>query len=411
MSDATVVLFFDNHGAVAGVFTVVGLVVLVIVTALVTNAVRRRRAQKFDQDVAEAAREAAAAAHASPPDFHDFDDEDYVYGNSSGSNGGMTYTDTTHNTNMTRQTSMTHGSFNQPPMQPSGPFESYGMAELPVAGAGLGVGAAYPGVVGGADLWNANANTAGVGAAGLNRSRSTTTPYNAFAGPPVGGYEPTPPPMPVAHPANADPFHDAAGIPVGGVYNPMPQPQPYASDGIKEAGILTAAGLGGAAGAAAVTTARDQGSVHSRTRSKSGKSIGNGSGSGSGNGTSQGSPTAVSEHDESSTYNPYEYSAYPPAKYQPPSYPQQPLPMALQPSVAPQQQSQQQKGVGARPLSTATSLGGEDPYAAYTSASPSHDQFSANHSDHNEEDEDEESDEDDDDYRYGRRRVLKVANE
>ncbi|KAI0083829.1 hypothetical protein BDY19DRAFT_998223 [Irpex rosettiformis] len=231
------------------------------------------------------------------------------------------------------------------------------MASLPVAGVDLGVGAAYPGVVGGVDSWNA----AGIGAAGLNRSRSTTTPYNAFTGPPGGGYEPMPPPMPVAHSVNADLLHDAAGIPVSGVYSPMPQPQPYVPDGVKEDGILTAAGLGGAAGAAAVTTARDQGSVHSRTRGKSGKPSGNRSGSG--NGMSQGSSTASSEQDKSSMYNLYEYSAYPPA------------------NVAHQRQSQQQKGVGARPLSTMTSLGGEDP-------------------DHNEEDEDE-SDKDDNNYRMG----------
>ncbi|KAI0083725.1 hypothetical protein BDY19DRAFT_1030339 [Irpex rosettiformis] len=160
------------------------------------------------------------------------------------------------------------------------------------------------------------------------------TPYDAFAGPPGGGYEPTPPPMSVAHPANVDPFHDAAGIPVVGYTIPCLQPQSYVSDGVKEA-----------------------------------------------------------------------------AKYQPPSqsYSQQPPSMALQPSVVPQQQSQQQKGVGARLLSTAMSLGGEDPYAAYTSALPSHDQFSANHSDLYEEDEDEdEESDDDDDYRYGRRRVLEV---
>lgn len=228
-------------------FTVVGLVVLVIATALVTNAIRRRRAQKFDRDVAEAAREAAAAAHASPPDFHGFDDEDYVYGNSSGSGGGGGgviggaasagsgggYTDATHTSNMTRQTSMTHGSYNQPPMQPAGPFESFGMAELPGAG-----GSTYPGVVNNVvDPWNANANSAGVGAAGLNRAKSATAPYNAFAGPPpvAGGgggayYDGR---MPAPHTAiNMDPFNDNAGVPVGGVYNGMqapsfPQAQPY----------------------------------------------------------------------------------------------------------------------------------------------------------------------------------------
>ncbi|KAI0339538.1 hypothetical protein BDW22DRAFT_1361628 [Trametopsis cervina] len=341
--------FFANHGAVAGVFTVVGLVALALFIALLTNAVRRRRARKFDKDVAEAAREAAAAAHASPPDFHDFDEE-YGYGNRS------VYTD------------QTHGTYNQQPVKPSGAaFESYNMAELPAP-------AAY-----GAPLYN----SAGVGAAGLNRSRSTTAPYNAFAGPPTSSV----PAMPVA-----DPFTDPT-IGVGGIYPspPMPHPQPYrmgSSEGA-EAGLAEAAGLG-AVGVGAVTTARHQGNV--LNRSKSGKTLG--------------TLGSSSDHGEAA-YNPYEYSQYPPAP--------QPIPQPHQAYAAPLHQP--------RPVSTATT--GEDPYAAYTSASPTSNRFSPEDSDRSEGDDDQhhesqhhhgeddnESLRDDEDYGYGSgRRVLRVANE
>ncbi|KAI0697765.1 hypothetical protein BC835DRAFT_735086 [Cytidiella melzeri] len=327
-------LFFKNHGAVAGVFTVVGLVALALLIALLTNAIRRRRALKFDKDVAVAAREAAAAAHASPPDFHDFDDEEYSYGNANRS----IYTD------------QTHGSYNQPPLKPTG-YESFNLAELPAA---TMVGAGYGGEqrVGGGP-WN----SAGVGATGLNRARSTTTPYNAFAGPVGHGNT-----MPVA-----DPFHDDQSVPIGGVYPAQPQPYHVPGDS-REANLLAAAGIGGAVGA--VTTAREHGSAHSRSRS----------------GKLNASPPAMSEHEEGA-YNPYEYSQYPPSVpvYQPP------------------QQQQQQ-----RPVSTATSA--ENPYSAYVS--PTQDQYSGEDSDKHEEEEEEEDEDDDDDYRYGGgRRVLKVANE
>ncbi len=62
--------FFKNTAAVAGVFTVVGLIGLVLVIALGTNAIRRRRAKRFDADVAAAAAEAAATSN------YPFDDDD-----------------------------------------------------------------------------------------------------------------------------------------------------------------------------------------------------------------------------------------------------------------------------------------------------------------------------------------------
>jgi hypothetical protein len=42
-------------GAVAGVFTVVGLIVLAILVALLTNTIRPPLCQKFDREIVEAA--------------------------------------------------------------------------------------------------------------------------------------------------------------------------------------------------------------------------------------------------------------------------------------------------------------------------------------------------------------------
>ncbi|OJA21232.1 hypothetical protein AZE42_07990 [Rhizopogon vesiculosus] len=155
--------FFQNTGAVAGVFTVVGLVVLVVFIALVTNAVRRRRAQKFDRDVAEAAAEAAASSR-SPFD-------DYT----SGGNGGYPYSDTTH------------GTFGQAPM--SLPNDTYGMSEMsqydPYAAgaASLASGATVGRARSRQDSETRAPGIAGVGAGNLAREPSRRTPYNAFAGP------------------------------------------------------------------------------------------------------------------------------------------------------------------------------------------------------------------------------------
>ena len=43
----------------AGVFAAVGVVALILFIVFITNEVRRRRAKKFDREVAEAAAEAA----------------------------------------------------------------------------------------------------------------------------------------------------------------------------------------------------------------------------------------------------------------------------------------------------------------------------------------------------------------
>jgi hypothetical protein len=197
--------FFSNKGAVAGVFAVVGVVALIIGFVLVTNAVRRRRAKKFDAEIEEAARE---AAHADTR----FPDEDDDYGFS----GRSMYSD------------RTHGTYSQQPLKPA---ESYTMAELPMSdpygAAGVGSGYAGAGV-------GAATGMAGVGGgANLNRSRSTAQPYNAFAGPPESTYPQVAP--------SSDPYYNSP---------PMPAQQgAYPAYGqSSQVGLLEAAGLvGGAA--------------------------------------------------------------------------------------------------------------------------------------------------------------------
>jgi len=201
--------FFNNKGDVAGVFTVVGLVVLGIIVAILTAAVRRRRAKNFDRDAEEAAAEAAAQAH-----VPDFTDDDYGYSDDRTQQefGDRGYSDTA-----------SHGTYSQPPLQLG---ESYNMSELPPFDPYAAAGAA-------GDPYSA-AGAAGVGAAGINRARSlgrpaNAVPYNAFAGPPVTSI-----PNPYDNPM------------VLGAYNA--QPINYGpSFGTGNSGdLLEAAGLGGA---------------------------------------------------------------------------------------------------------------------------------------------------------------------
>ncbi|KAG1842695.1 hypothetical protein C8R48DRAFT_837907 [Suillus tomentosus] len=159
--------FFSNTGAVAGVFTVVGLIVIAIFIAIVTNAVRRRRAKKFDRDVAEAAAEAAASSR-SPFD-------DYAYSNNGGSGGGYPYSDTTH------------GTFGQAPMNL--PSDTYGMSEMtqydPYAAGAVSLATANVGRTRSRQDSETHRapGIAGVGAGNLAREPSRRTPYHAFAGP------------------------------------------------------------------------------------------------------------------------------------------------------------------------------------------------------------------------------------
>jgi len=154
--------FFQNTGAVAGVFTVVGLIGIVIFASLITNTIRRRRARDFDKELIAATREAAATA----PNSNFLDDEEDPedrfkrtgYGmspgyNGNGGGGGGGYSDGSH------------GTYGQPPM------EAYNMRDL--GGHGPAVGEIYdPYAAGGAagigvacarsmrvDPANANPNT------------------------------------------------------------------------------------------------------------------------------------------------------------------------------------------------------------------------------------------------------------
>lgn len=174
------VSFFSNTAAVAGVFTVVGLIVVALVIALVVNAIRRNRAKKFDRDVAEAAAE-AAASH-SPFD-------DYSYGNTGGNGGGggsgggggggggggYGYSDNSH------------GTYQLPPLAP--PKDVYGISEMsqydPYAAGAASLAAAS--AVGRSrsrtESETGAPGIAGVGAGTLGREPSRRAPYHAFAGP------------------------------------------------------------------------------------------------------------------------------------------------------------------------------------------------------------------------------------
>lgn len=158
----------------AGVFTVAGLVVVVFVIALATNAVRRRRARKFDEDVAAAAADAAKAPRYP---FDEFDEQTAGY-------AAGPYSD-----------QESHGTYAQPPLS----YDSYAMNDLPgpgygAAGAGAGVGVARQRSrkdSGGTDV------TAGIAGFASNTAavmRNTpAAPYGAYSGPPlpeVRGFRP-----------------------------------------------------------------------------------------------------------------------------------------------------------------------------------------------------------------------------
>ncbi|KAF8055573.1 hypothetical protein FPV67DRAFT_1458626 [Lyophyllum atratum] len=191
--------FFQNTGAVAGTFAVVGLVALALLIFLISTIVRRRRAKRFDREIAEAAAEAAAAP---APIFLDDDDDDRHYGGGGmysdhnsgggGGGGGGGYTSGGQYSDVS-----SHGTFGQPALSTghgSG-AEAYGMREM--GGPSPGEIFSPYGAAGGVGA-GAGAGAAGVGVA---RARSTrdpgafasglqegATPYPAFAGP--GAYHP-----------------------------------------------------------------------------------------------------------------------------------------------------------------------------------------------------------------------------
>ncbi|KAG7453292.1 uncharacterized protein BT62DRAFT_999347 [Guyanagaster necrorhizus] len=114
--------FWNNKGAVAGVFTVVGLIGVALLVVLVTTTIRRRRARQFDQELAEA----AAAAPGPVPVYLDDDDDFPTRNKMVGGGGGFS-------------DASSHGTYAQNPMS----TESYGMSEIPAATdygqAGIGV--------------------------------------------------------------------------------------------------------------------------------------------------------------------------------------------------------------------------------------------------------------------------------
>ena len=139
--------FFHNTGAVAGVFSVVGIIALVLIFVLLTSFIRRRRARKFDREIDEAA---AAAAAAQIPDFDDFD---YTSGTGV---GYAQYSETSH------------GTYNQPPL--SHERSRNNLADIPTS-------------------FDTHNNTGSPGAAGIGaRGRSLRggmqDPFGALANPP-----------------------------------------------------------------------------------------------------------------------------------------------------------------------------------------------------------------------------------
>ena len=192
--------------------TVSVLVGLALLIALITNAIRRRQAEKFDRDVAEAAAEAASNAR-----NVNFDDDDYGY----------------RDPHLTGYSDGSHGTYGQPPMQVGGGDQQYGMSEVnqydPYANAGVPV---------------TIAGAAGIGTAGVNRQKSLTAPYNAFAGPGNNTNAP--------YASAAQGMHD---LPSQASDQSLRYRQRGPSVG-NQLDLLQAAGLGGAPGSVAAAAAR-----------------------------------------------------------------------------------------------------------------------------------------------------------
>lgn len=216
----------------AGVFTVVGLVVAVLIVVLATNAIRRRRAKKFDDEVAAAAAEASASPRYP---FDDYDDPAPGGGNYSA------YSDPE-----------SHGTLSQAPLTHTG--ESYNMSEFnggypsyggATAAMGTGVSAGAAGIGASrslarrntnpngdyADVGNANIAGFGVNQSSTRSAASHAAPYNAFAGP-LGGFPSDP----------YDPY-------TAGSYGIKRQGSRNGNDLLEAAGIGAGVGAGAAAAA------------------------------------------------------------------------------------------------------------------------------------------------------------------
>ena len=143
--------FFHNTGAVAGVFSVVGVIALVVIFFLLTSFIRRRRARQLDREIDEAA---ADAANAHLPDFDDFD-----YTSGTGVGYGGQYSETSH------------GTYNQPPLSHERSRNNLG--DIPPSFD------PYNGVGG------AGSGAAGVGARGRSvRGGGAPDPFGALSNPP-----------------------------------------------------------------------------------------------------------------------------------------------------------------------------------------------------------------------------------
>ncbi|KAG6831662.1 hypothetical protein H0H93_013710, partial [Arthromyces matolae] len=131
--------FFQNTGAVAGVFTVVGLAVLAIFIYFLTKYLKRRREKQLDRDTDE-----AAAAGPDPMFFDDDDDRNDHYNNAQGygngyghgaGNGGG-YPDVNYagagagGAGGIFSDASSHGTYAQQPLSVEDHTESYGMREL-----------------------------------------------------------------------------------------------------------------------------------------------------------------------------------------------------------------------------------------------------------------------------------------
>ncbi|KIK67072.1 hypothetical protein GYMLUDRAFT_37113 [Collybiopsis luxurians FD-317 M1] len=119
--------FWSNKGAVAGTFTVVALVGAALAVWLISLVIRRRRANKYDRESEEAARD---AANATAPAFLD-DDDRPTYRNSylnPGSYAGG-YDEGSYNPGPLVPSASSHGTYNQPPMGLQS-NENYPMAEF-----------------------------------------------------------------------------------------------------------------------------------------------------------------------------------------------------------------------------------------------------------------------------------------
>lgn len=213
-------------------FTVVGLIGAAVSIAIVTAFIRRRRAKKFDMDVAEAAREAAATSAA----HHPFVDDDYTSYGGRGSGGGG-------RGGYTGYSSESHGTYEQPAMSHGGRAgESYVMSDVGGLGGTEAYDSRYPSVAAGAAGIGA-----AVGAAAMQRARSRKEYGGGGGGAGVGDtQERTPYPVFATGPTGAHNQEMFDQSPGGGGSGMRYRPGPAG----RTPNLLEAAGLLGGAGTA-----------------------------------------------------------------------------------------------------------------------------------------------------------------